>query len=298
MRARPGDGRENDYYNDHTATPAKYDPLLLMEVLRQCGILTAHAYVGAPADSSFVFDSATLRILCAEALTIRARPARATVDFQVRETKERAGRPVGATYVARLDIEGSPAAEAVLECRWMPRQIWGKLRERSRSALDLTPRARFTGQRLPGYLVGRRSPQNVVLTGATVGGTTGEGTAVVGHVVVDQGHLGLFDHPLDHISGAVMFEAFRQTALYAASEVHGLAPRGLFLEEIETRFVRVAEFELPTDCRARVGAGDESGVSVDLELVQEDRIAATARGRLGRSLVPALAERETGLVHA
>ncbi|EFL02060.1 MULTISPECIES: ScbA/BarX family gamma-butyrolactone biosynthesis protein [unclassified Streptomyces] len=290
--------RTHDYYNDHTATPAKYDPLLLMEVLRQCGILTAHEYVGAPADSSFVFDGASLRVLCAEALTIGSRPARATVDFQVKETKERAGAPCGAVYVARLDIEGRPAAEAMLECRWMPRRVWQKLRERSRSALDLSPRARLTGQRLPGYLVGRRSPQNVVLADATVGGTTGEGTSVVGHVVVDQGHLGLFDHPLDHISGAVMFEAFRQTALYAASEVHGLAPRGLFLERMETRFVRVAEFELPTDCRARVGASDETGVSVDLELVQEERVTATARVRLGRSLSAALVEQETGLVSA
>ncbi|WP_199550412.1 ScbA/BarX family gamma-butyrolactone biosynthesis protein [Streptomyces sp. N35] len=274
--------RTHSYYNDHTGSPALYDPLLLMEVLRQCGILGSHAYLDAPHGSAFVFDRAELTIVDIGALRIGPRPAELLIDFRIVETKKRGGKVAGAVYEVLADLDGRPAVRARLACRWMPRRTWQALRDRSRAGLELTPRAHITGLRLPTYLVGRRSAQNVVLADAVV-----EGSEAVGHVVVDQAHPGLFDHPLDHIPGAVMFEAFRQTALYASSEVHGLAPRGLYMESLRTDFAQVAEFELPTDCRARVGALTPDGVTVESELVQEDRVIASATLRLGRTLCPA-----------
>ncbi|MFC9847881.1 ScbA/BarX family gamma-butyrolactone biosynthesis protein [Streptomyces sp. NPDC060223] len=285
--------RTHAYYSDHTISPAHYDPLLIMEVLRQCGILAAHAYVGAPEGASFVFDSASLAVLDMAALRIGPESARAVIDFQVVETKTRGGRVTGAVYEGLVRIDGRDAVSSRIECRWMPSRTWQALRERSRSGLDLTPRAHLTGLRLPTYLVGRRSAQNVVLADAVMSGND-----VTGHIVVDQGHPGLFDHPLDHIPGALMFEAFRQTALYAASEVHGFAPRGLALESLQTTFALVGEFELPTDCRATVGAATNGGVDVDLVLAQEDRTVATAQLRWGRTLCPASPSQDAQLVSA
>ncbi len=276
--------RTHSYYNDHTGSPALYDPLLLMEVLRQCGILGSHAYLDAPQSSAFVFDSAQLTIVDTDALRIGPRPADLLIDFRIAETKTRGGKASGAVYEVLADIDGRPAVTARLECRWMPRRTWQALRDRSRAGLELTPRAHVTGLRLPTYLVGRRSAHNVVLADAVV-----TGNEAVGQVVVDQAHPGLFDHPLDHIPGAVMFEAFRQTALYAVSEVHGLAPRGLLVDSLRTEFTQVAEFELPTDCRVRVGALAPGGIPVEAELVQEDRVIAAASLRLARTLCPAAA---------
>ncbi|WP_327269316.1 gamma-butyrolactone biosynthesis protein [Streptomyces sp. NBC_01218] len=278
--------RTHAYYSDHTVSPALYDPLLLMEVLRQCGILASSVYMEAPDDSAYVFDAAALDVLDFEALRIGPRPGRMSIDFQIAGTRSRKGRAYGAVYEVRADIDGRPAVSARLECRWMPRRTWKALRERTRSGLDLTPRAHLTGLRLPTYLVGRRSAHNVVLAQAER-----DGALVTGHVVVDRDHPGLFDHALDHISGAVMYEAFRQTALYAASEVHGLAPRGLVTEELRIDFLQVAEFEPATDCRAEVHALEESGVTVDLALVQGDRSVATGRMRLNRRLCGGLADR-------
>ncbi|MEU8541151.1 AfsA-related hotdog domain-containing protein [Streptomyces sp. NPDC048717] len=270
--------RTHSYYNDHTSSPALYDPLVIMEVLRQCGILASHALLGAPEDSSMVFDTATLEVLDTAALRVGPRPTHITVDFQPEEVKERGGRASGAVFRASVLLDGAEVLRARLEWRWMTRRTWQALRERARATLDLTPRAHLTGLRLPTYLVGRGTAKNVVLSGAVT-----EGDLVTGHVVVDREHPGLFDHPLDHISGALMFEAFRQTALYAASEVHGLAPRGLAVTSVATEFLRVGEFELPTDCKARVGALGEDGVLVTMDLVQEEHTIATARLGLERS---------------
>ncbi|WP_226962330.1 AfsA-related hotdog domain-containing protein [Streptomyces sp. C8S0] len=40
--------RVHSYYSDHLATPAAYDPLLLLEVFRQTSILVAHEHLGVP----------------------------------------------------------------------------------------------------------------------------------------------------------------------------------------------------------------------------------------------------------
>lgn len=274
--------RTHSYYNDHASNHALYDPLVIMEVLRQCGILVSHCLLDAPQESSMVFDSATLDVLDMRPLRVGARPTHVTVDFQPEQVKRRGGRASGAVFRASVSVGGAVVARGCLEWRWMTRRTWQALRERARASLDLTPRAHLTGLRLPTDLVGRGSARNVVLAGAEA-----EGDQVTGHVVVDRDHPGLFDHPLDHISGALMFEAFRQTALYAASEVHGLAPRGLVVTSVATEFLRVGEFELPTDCRARVGAAGADGVVVTMDMVQEEHTIATARFVLERSCVAA-----------
>lgn len=285
--------RTHSYYNDHTSNPALYDPLVVMEVLRQCGILVSHCLLDAPQESSMVFDGATLDLLDTRPLRIGPRPTHVAVDFQPEQVKQRGGRASGAVFRASVSVDGVEFARGSLEWRWMARRTWQALRERARASLDLTPRAHLTGLRLPTYLVGRGSAHNVVLAGAET-----EGDQVTGHVVVDRDHPGLFDHPLDHISGALMFEAFRQTALYAASEVHGLAPRGLVVTSMATEFQRVGEFELPTDCKARVGAVGDDGVLVTMDMVQEEHTIATARFGLERAACFAAPAAGTELVSA
>ncbi|WP_404816907.1 ScbA/BarX family gamma-butyrolactone biosynthesis protein [Streptomyces thermolineatus] len=272
--------RVHSYYSDHTATPAHYDPLLLLEAFRQTSILVAHEHLGAPLDSKFSFNSGDLSVTDPEALHIGPVPASATVRTEVVAEKHREGVLTGITIDMHMSLDGRAAASMRMVIQWMPPAAWDGLRARNRAALALEPaRAHSTGRRLPPAAVGRHSPQNVVLADAVA-----LGHEVVGQVVVDQSHPALFDHPLDHIPGAVFFEAYRQTALYAAHELLGLSPRCLMPTRVEAVFSRFGEFELPTDCRAvLVDPPGPDRVAFELTALQEENEVATARVVLGRT---------------
>ncbi|MGW3986570.1 ScbA/BarX family gamma-butyrolactone biosynthesis protein [Streptomyces sp. NPDC004830] len=271
--------RAHLYYSDHVrdASPhAYYDPLLVLEIFRQACILASHEYLAAPADSSFVFDRGTLEILDLDALRIGDAPASMTVDGEFTEVRERAGRPCGTVVEVRASVDGTAAAAMRLDFRWIPRPAMRRLRTRTRSALDLSPaRAHPLANRRAPAQVGRELSANVVLGRVSVA----PGAEVVAQVVVDRVHPALFDHPVDHIPGAVMFEALRQTATTAVHELWDGddLPRHPVLTACDVTFLRFGEFELPTHCRARVAEGPGGRPVVDLVVEQEGDVLATAR---------------------
>ncbi|THV43384.1 ScbA/BarX family gamma-butyrolactone biosynthesis protein [Glycomyces buryatensis] len=270
--------RTHSYYNDHTTSPAQYDPLLVLEVFRQTCILFSHKALGAPMDSAFIFDKGSVQITDCDALRMGAEPAEVIVHLTVTDRHFRGKNLAGCAIEASMTIDGRVCARTSLAWRWMRQKMWSTLRRRTRSSLDLTPRAHLTGTRLPAYAVGRHSPQNVVLVDADI---TDRG--LISKVTVDRSHPGLFDHPLDHISGALQFEALRQTALYAASELLGLDPRFLALTDFDTEFTNVGEFELPTDCHAVTAGVEGDTACFELSMRQEGTEIASSRMRLSRS---------------
>ncbi|MGW0866640.1 ScbA/BarX family gamma-butyrolactone biosynthesis protein [Streptomyces sp. NPDC002611] len=271
--------RAHLYYSDHVTdagTAPSYDPLLVLEIFRQSCILASHEYLAAPADSSFVFDRGALEILDPEALRVGELPAAVTVEGEFTDVRERAGRPCGATVEVRAFVDGRAAATMRLAYRWIPGRTMRQLRTRARAALALDPRrAHPLVNRLEPAEVGRELSANVVLGRVTVSSAA----EVVAQVVVDRTHPALFDHPVDHIPGAVMFEALRQTATTAARELCGLdiAPQHLALTGCDVTFLKYGEFELPTDCRARPADGADGQPVLDLVLEQEGDVLATAR---------------------
>jgi hypothetical protein len=162
----------------------------------------------------------------------------------------------------------------------MPGAAWNRMRDKGRAALTLTPaRPHHTGRRVAPITVGRTSAHNVVLADTEV-----RDCEVLAQVVVDQANPALFDHPLDHIPGALIFEGFRQSAVYAAYELFGLSPRGLLLTRVETDFTRFGEFELPTDCRVRVvDSPAPDTVAFEITMLQEAEGIARARVHLART---------------
>ncbi|WP_063836942.1 ScbA/BarX family gamma-butyrolactone biosynthesis protein [Phaeacidiphilus oryzae] len=278
--------RVHSFYSDHLTSPAAYDPLLLIEVLRQASILVAHAYLEASADSKFIFVDGEFA-LCpdggAEALRIGPLPGRVLIRARQASVKHREGTVVGSTLDLELLIDDRPAATMRTTCQWMPPAAWDRMRARGRDALALHPaRPHHTGRRVPPAAVGRGNPQNVVLAEAGLSGD-GEG-AVHTQIVVDQAHPALFDHPLDHLPGALTFEALRQSAVFAAQELFGLSPRCLQLSLCAAEFVRFGEFELPTDCRVRPVAVEEPDtVGFEVSLFQEETEMARSRVHLSRT---------------
>lgn len=286
--------RVHSYYSDHLSTPAAYDPLLLLEVFRQASILVAHEHLGAPHDHKFSFNDGDLTVLDLDALLIDALPGQARLDIEVAALKHRHGEPVGVTLHMRLNLGGRDAAAMAMTIQWMPPQVWNGLRARGRAGLALEPaRAPLPSRRLTPASVGRQSDNNVVLADAIV-----IDRELVAQVVVDQSHPALFDHPLDHIPGVLLFEAYRQTALHAAHELLGLSPHRLSMTRCAAAFTRFGEFELPTACRAElVEEPDRPGVTFRLQTLQEETVISTAEIDLqcttpiGRRLVPATTAR-------
>ncbi|WP_079171601.1 MULTISPECIES: ScbA/BarX family gamma-butyrolactone biosynthesis protein [unclassified Streptomyces] len=285
--------RVHSYYSDHLATPAAYDPLLLLEVFRQTSILVAHEHLGVPLGAKFSFNTGEFTVLDTAALEIGPLPGHALLTASVTADKRRGDERVGVTLQMRLDVDDRAAAVMTMAIQWMPGEAWDQLRARGRAGLDLeTPRALAHpgGHRLSPAAVGRRSPANVVLADAA-----SIGRGIVARVVVDQAHPALFDHPLDHIPGALFFEAYRQTALHAAHELLGLSPERLTLTRCDASFARFGEFELPTVCRADLVDDPETpGAAVfRMESLQEETVISTAEialrctSPMGRILVPA-----------
>ncbi|MER7765481.1 ScbA/BarX family gamma-butyrolactone biosynthesis protein [Kitasatospora sp. NPDC096140] len=272
--------RVHSYYSDHGSAPATYDSMLLIEVFRQASIYVDHTFLGAPLDNKFVFISGELEVTDPAALVIGARPGHAELRVRVAGLKQRGGVVTGSTLDLVMSVDGREAASMRTFAQWMPVAAWDRIRRSGRAALDLAPaRPHRTGGRVAAVTVGRTVVQNVVLAGAEVGDRE-----VRTRVVVDQDNPAFFDHPLDHIPGAVIFEGFRQSAMYAAHELFGWSPRGLLLSRVQTEFTRFGEFELPTDCVVRVvdpPAADT--VAFEIAMVQEHEQIARARVHLTRT---------------
>ncbi|MFJ4861216.1 MULTISPECIES: ScbA/BarX family gamma-butyrolactone biosynthesis protein [unclassified Streptomyces] len=262
--------RVHSYYNDQVTTPAVYDPLLLVEVFRQASIYTAHTFLDAAVDEKFIFNGGEMIVTDVTALHIGARPGHAQIHARQAALKHRDGVVTGSTLDMVLTVDGREAATMRTTCQWMPGRAWNRMREKGRAALALgTARPHHTGRRVAPITVGRISPQNVVLSETEV-----REYEVLTQVIVDQENPALFDHPLDHIPGALIFEGFRQSAVHAAFELFGLSPRGLLLTRVETDFTRFGEFELPTDCLVRVvDSPTADSVAFEITMSQEEQIA-------------------------
>lgn len=271
--------RVHSYYSDHDHVERNYDPLLLLETFRQASILIAHRHVDAPMDSAFVFNDGDLRIVSLAALAVGSRPADGVLDAEIVDEKSRAGQIVGITLRMTLALDGRAAAEMDMVIQWMPREAWARLRTKVRAPLTLDPiRPHDLNVRLDARDVARRSSDNVLVAGFDV-----RDNSVSTRILIDQDHPGLFDHPLDHVPGAVMFEAVRQSALVAAHELFGLSPHRLIMVGCATQFVSIGELELPTDCDVTTAASASANqLTFAASLHQEGRVIASATVTLAR----------------
>ncbi|KOU94929.1 ScbA/BarX family gamma-butyrolactone biosynthesis protein [Streptomyces virginiae] len=262
--------RVHSYYNDQITSPAVYDPLLLVEVFRQASIYAAHTFLDAAIDEKFIFNGGEMIVTDITALHIGTRPGHARIHARQAGLKHRDGVVTGSTLDMVLTVDGREAATMRTTCQWMPGRAWDRMREKGRASLPLdTARPHHTGRRVSPVAVGRVSPHNVVLSETEV-----REHEVLTQVIVDQANPALFDHPLDHIPGALIFEGFRQSAVHAAHELFGLSPQGLLLTRVETDFTRFGEFELPTDCLVRVvQSPTPDTVAFEITMTQEDQIA-------------------------
>ncbi|MFW0785150.1 AfsA-related hotdog domain-containing protein [Gordonia sp. CPCC 206044] len=277
--------KSHSYYNDHIGlSEGRFDPLLLLECFRQTSILIAHRHVDVGFDQSFIFNTGRLQVVSGDGMALTEAPGNGELSAVIVDEKTRGSEVIGITLEMLCALAGERVASMTMSIQWMPRDVWARVRTKGRAKLGLpeyragiAPQAgrepRGTrGVHAPETL-GRRIDRNIVLGGAAV---TEDGLEV--DVLVDQRHPSLFDHPLDHIPGAVLFEAIRQTGILAAHEVYGLSARSLLVTSLSADFTRFGELDLHTVARARV-VDTEHGANhgFDVELLQEGEVIASGQ---------------------
>lgn len=252
--------RQHAFYRTCTD---RYDTMLLAETVRQCAIYLGHRHYAVPMGHPFTMQ--TMRVEAAlDRLTIGPSAAEVVIDARVTEHARRQGR------LSAFGVEVDFLVDDVVAGHGMA--VAGVL---TPSAYD---RIRWGGDRAP--TVGR-IPQPVsvpqaavcvpdpraVLLGAHPSGDVAERWLLR----VDPSHPVLFDHPSDHVPGAVILEAARQSARlrlgWSCADVESLA----------LTFRRFLELDEPTTVATELRPGEDGCVDVEFSQWGEVKASGTVR---------------------
>ncbi|MFP8959529.1 ScbA/BarX family gamma-butyrolactone biosynthesis protein [Streptomyces nanhaiensis] len=206
-----------------------YDPRLLAQVIRQCGLFVAHAAYGVPTGHHTLLH--TLNITMESGLR-----ADEGGEFEAVVTVTRApGSATRLTMAFRVRRDGADICLADTEFGWISPAAYRRVRGQHTPAdwgrwhlpVPVAPR-----------LVGRVSPDDVLLADG--------GGGCRWRLRNDVSNPLLFDHPVDHVPGLVLLEAAQQAA-HAA--VH---PESVELTDVAIRYTRYVEFGEPCWIEAEV----------------------------------------------
>jgi hypothetical protein len=224
-----------------SADRSAYDPLLVVETVRQSGMLIAHTEYQVPLDHHFVLQEFEVRTL-PQHLAVGAVPAELTVDVVFVDVQYRGRRPVGARYTAEVLRDGDRVATTRVAFTCTSEPVYRRLRG-GRTAATAVPLP--LPPPLPAVIVGRALPADVVLAPS--------GRPDLWRLRVDTAHPVFFDHPLDHVPGTLLLEAARQAVRARTAGTRSPA-------SFRIAFHRYAELDEP----AWIAAADGDGADVQV----------------------------------
>ncbi|MGP4085312.1 ScbA/BarX family gamma-butyrolactone biosynthesis protein [Streptomyces sp. KR55] len=237
-----------------------YEPLLVVETIRQAGTLIAHTEYDVPLGYHFVLQQFEVDTF-PEYLTVGPIPAEPLVELDFFDVRYRGGRPAGARYTAEVLVDGARVASARVAFTCVGDSVYRRLRGgRTPDTVSAPP----VPPGLPADAVGRALAADVVLA------PTGRDDRW--QLRIDTAHPVFFDHPLDHAPGMLLLEAARQAAWARAAKAGSPA-------SFHAVFHRYAELDEPV----WIEAVEERGTGI--------RIVATQReSTVFECLVGAVAE--------
>ncbi|AWW37020.1 A-factor biosynthesis protein [Streptomyces sp. AS58] len=223
-----------------------YEPLLVVETVRQAGTLIAHTEYDVPLGFHFVLQQFEVDTF-PEHLTLGPVPAEPVVELDFAEVRHRGGRTAGARYTAEVHVEGAHVASARVAFTCVGDSVYRRLRG---GRTPDTVSARSVPPGLPADTVGRALPADVVLAPTERDDRW--------QLRIDTGHAVFFDHPLDHAPGMLLLEAARQAAWAGAAKT---GPPASF----HAVFHRYAELDEPV----WIEAEEQQGGGVNVLATQE-----------------------------
>ena len=255
--------------HDHPFYPptpdGTYDPLLLVETMRQSSNVVSHAGVGVPLGHHFMLSD--LEFSCRpELLRVAAGMATMELDVFVPEIQYSAGRPSRLRCEWALRRAGAVVATGGARARFTDPRVYRRLRNGAQPPLaPVRP-----GPALSPTLVGRDSPGDVMLS-------PGEGPQEW-LLRADTSHPTLFQRPNDHIPGMLLLEAARQAATVLTGPASFIPAAGLigfqsYAELTSPCLIRAEVLPAPSSTRVKV-TGVQDGKSVFTCLLEKPTATA------------------------
>lgn len=260
----------SDRLTDH------HDPLVTVEIGRQAAFLVAHRYYGVPTGSPCLLHRVDLTIDDLDAFADdRSAPPEGTIRVRVHDKQHRDGGLAALGFAGDLRLGESTAVTMDGEMAVFRRPDYQLLRAQTRARKDLAADPPPpVGERMAPELLGRRDERNVVIRPSTVDPESGEHRYTL---VADESHPGFFDHPHDHVTGSLMLEVYRQSAIASAHRA-GLLPAPVAaVTGCSLRFTGLGELDARVECVATVKETGNGRVDADLRLWQLGTQIAEAR---------------------
>lgn len=249
-----------------------HDVVLVAETIRQAGLIITSQVFDIPADRQFLLRELQVELDPLELSRRDPGSCEMTVwpDPSSTVKMRRGGNLAGGMMMANCEIGGERAGTGRVVGAWVTDDAYVRLRESQRIAdapppvepLPVAGRERNTG---------KRNPANSVLSPLR---ESQDGYAAT--IVVDRGDPTWFDHPLDHVPGLLLLEAFQQATVAAACAHLGLTPDRVAVDRFALRFSRIVEFSPDCDCLVEL---DEARNEARVRSVQNDK--STSSGTLG-----------------
>ncbi|MGP8298482.1 ScbA/BarX family gamma-butyrolactone biosynthesis protein [Streptomyces inhibens] len=220
-----------------------HDPLILIETIRQAGILLSHVAHRVPLDHPIIWQRVRYD-LSPQALRTAQEPAEVELHISDHDMVHRGKRLISARQEFRIVCDGADLASAMLDYSCHSPAVYRRLRGKYSDLALANSRTLPLPEAVPPRLVARERDRDVVLSPTDRPDRW--------QLRVDTSHPVLFDHPVDHAPGMLMVEAARQAAQAATP--------GLTLPiSMECTFERYAELDAPCWVETRTTARADDG---------------------------------------
>jgi hypothetical protein len=258
-----------------------HDPLISIEIARQAGLALPHLYYKVPLGWQFISRTINMRVVDLAAFADdQSSPPQGELRTHFTRKWERDGELRGMAMEAELSIGGMPAASLHGDLAFFPREEYEQLREHVRARKPLgSERLRIVPHPVDPARVGRRLEANVAIEERIAAGLAPDESRF--RAIIDQRHPCHFDHPQDHIPGAMLMEIYRQAAVATATRDDPQAASGAVLTGCSVELSDFAELDSPVECSAVVIERAEDGrTQLGLQLHQLDTQIGAARVEL------------------
>jgi hypothetical protein len=248
-----------------------HDPLITIEVCRQACIAIPQRYYDVGPDWQFVSKQIELRVVNLEAFTDdETSPPEGILRARFSNKRIRHGRLRELTVSSELTIDGTSAATVSGDLMFFPRVTYQRLRTQIRKKKPFDDsRERSSARPVDPARVGRIFGRNVTIGERVLGRAPGRDCRYT--AIVDRTHPCFFDHPLDHLPGALVIEVYRQAAIAAAASDGVGEPADAVVTRCAVQLSDFAELEAPIECLAKViGTTPDGRVQIALTLHQLD----------------------------
>lgn len=208
-----------------------HDPQLLLETIRQTFPLLSHAVFDVPLGHQLIWDQFSYALV-PEGLSVDA-PGGEEVELDVvcQDLRRRGTRVTALTLAYVVSRAGVPLATAQSRFTVQTPAVYQRLRAGRGDAPQQMSRAVPLTFPIPAARAGRSAPRDVTLAATD--------RSHRWQLRVDTAHPAYFDHPVDHVPGALLLDAAGQAAQALA------CPAPVLAVAMECEFSRYVELDRP-----------------------------------------------------